>query len=162
MKDLEARMQTAGQSVDRIVTLAARESEGVFPRRVSITEIAGRVNKVDMQQFAERELAATKLQGAFRSKTMSEEVLKSEGRAEATPYITTDDLREAAGDGGKGQDKKEEGGLQWVSVTELNVPDEAKARIQQEARGRKSFTPVEGRALAENINDKMDQLAKKR
>merc|ERR1719387_1050120 len=66
--DVEARIRLAGDSTERIAMLAARESEGILPRRVSISEIAGRVNPVNMHQYAEREEAAARIQATYRGK----------------------------------------------------------------------------------------------
>jgi hypothetical protein len=153
-KDIEARIQLAGDSVERIAMLAARESEGILPRRVSITEIAGRINPVEMAQYAEREEAAAKIQAQFRAKTMHDEVLK---RGEEMDFVSTGDLRKAAG---VGDDDEEEGAgenaANWVSVTEMEIPDESRARVQQTAR--RSFLPT--RDVQSSINERMEALSK--
>jgi hypothetical protein len=109
---------------------------------VSITEIAGRVNPVDMQKYAELEVAA------FRSKRDSEQAGE---RQDNRPPMQ----------GMRNKDQVEpQSPRQRLSVTSLDVPEEAKRRVQEEARERRSFAPAEGRQISENIEDKMEMLAK--
>ena len=112
-----------------------------------------------MKEYAERDVAATKLQGTFRVTKSTEQVEKRDERG----GTTEGPRNKRRGSANKDQDEPP-APEKWVSVTDLDVPDNAKARVQKQARDRDrdrtSFVSAEGRRIHGNIEDKMDMLAK--
>ena len=112
-----------------------------------------------MKEYAERDVAATKLQGTFRVTKSTEQVEKRDEQG----GTTEGPRNKRRGSANKDQDEPP-APEKWVSVTDLDVPDNAKARVQKQARDRDrdrtSFVSAEGMRIHGNIEDKMDMLAK--
>lgn len=151
---LDERIALAGDSVDRIGTLVERESGGIAPRRVSISEMKGRVSPVDMKEYAEQ---LRKEGGAMQTAG------DSSARTNQQDHQLREDKRLMKGSGNREEDPAP-APQKRVSVTDLDVPDNAKARVQKQARDRDrdrtSFVSAEGMRIHGNIEDKMDMLAK--
>ena len=82
-----------------------------------------------MKEYAERDVAATKLQGTFRVTKSTEQVEKRDERG----GTTEGPRNKRRGSANKDQDEPP-APEKWVSVTDLDVPDQAKFRVQQQAR----------------------------